>query len=174
MEAPPEPVIVVDADPSWPVTFRTIRDRVLSVLGDLAVAVEHVGSTAVPGLAAKPVVDLDVVVPSRADVLAAIDRLARIGYVHQGDLGVAGREAFDRPAGTPPHHLYVCVRDGVEHRRHVVFRDHLRAHPKDAAAYAALKRDAARRCRDDRAAYTDAKTAFVEEILRRADAAGKV
>ena len=161
------PVIVVDYDPAWPQLFEQLRDRVVAALGDLVVAVEHVGSTAVPGLPAKPIIDLDVVIPAIADLPAAIERLATLGYVHRGDLGITGREAFSRPPDTPPHHLYVCARDSAELRRHLLFRDYLRAHPEDARAYGALKRQLAARFRDDREAYTEAKTAFVADILRR-------
>ena len=161
------PVIVVDYDPAWPQLFEQLRDRVVAALGDLVVAVEHVGSTAVPGLPAKPIIDLDVVIPAIADLPAAIERLATLGYVHRGDLGIPGREAFSRPPDTPPHHLYVCARDSAELRRHLLFRDYLRAHPEDARAYGALKRQLAARFRDDREAYTEAKTAFVADILRR-------
>ena len=168
-QAPPDPVVLVDADPAWPGTFARIRERVAGALGDLALAIEHVGSTAVPGLPAKPIVDVDVVVPV-GGVPAAIGRLASLGYVHRGDLGIAGREAFARPPGTPPHHLYVCARDASECRRHLVFRDYLRAHPDAALAYADLKKELARRFRDDRAAYSQAKSTFVEEVLRQAGA----
>ncbi|MDP9364356.1 MAG: GrpB family protein [Chloroflexota bacterium] len=170
-QAPPDPVVLVDADPAWPGTFTRIRERVASALGDLTLAIDHVGSTAVPGLPAKPIVDVDVVVPV-GGVSEAIERLATLGYVHRGDLGVAGREAFARPPGTPPHHLYVCARDAPECRRHLVFRDYLRAHPDVALAYADLKKELARRFRDDRAAYSQAKSAFVEDVLRRAGAGG--
>lgn len=163
-----QPVVIVDYDPAWPEVFAALRDRVTAALGDLAVAVEHVGSTAVPGLAAKPIVDLDVVIPSAADLPAAIARLESLGYAHQGNLGIPGREAFTTPPGTPRHHLYVVTSDSAEYRRHIAFRDYLRAHPETARDYAALKRDAARRCRDDREAYTGAKDAFVATILQHA------
>ena len=103
-----DPVVIADYDPSWPATFEQLRDRLTGTLGLLAVAIEHVGSTAVPGLAAKPIIDLDVVIADRADLPAVIQQLRPLGYQHEGDLGVPGREAFTTPAG-PPHHLYVCA-----------------------------------------------------------------
>src|SRR6516165_10752214 len=105
----PEPVIIVDYDSRWPDLFEELRVPVVAALGDLVIVVEHIGSTAVPGLAAKPIIDMDVVVPSVADIPEAIGRLATLGYVHRGDLGIAGREAFTAPAGTPRHHLYMCA-----------------------------------------------------------------
>jgi GrpB-like predicted nucleotidyltransferase (UPF0157 family) len=164
-----EPIVIVDYDPTWPVVFERLKARAQSVLGDLAVEIEHVGSTSIPGAAAKPIIDMDVVVASPADISMAVERLAMLGYVHQGDLGVAGREAFRSPPGFPPHHLYVCLLDGREYRRHLAFRDHLRAHPEKVRAYVAMKREAAAHFRCNRDGYTRAKTTFVEEMLREAD-----
>jgi GrpB-like predicted nucleotidyltransferase (UPF0157 family) len=162
------PVLVVEYDPAWPELFEVLRRRLAAALGNLPHAIEHVGSTAVPGLAAKPIVDLDVAVHSAADVPIAIRRLQTVGYVPEGDLGVPGREAFLPPTDLPYHHLYLCTAGTPAYRRHLLFRDYLRAHPEAAEAYAALKRTSAVRFREDRAAYTAAKSAFIEEILRRA------
>jgi GrpB-like predicted nucleotidyltransferase (UPF0157 family) len=163
-----EPNIVIrEYDPAWQKLFEVLRERLLDVLGGLAVAVEHVGSTAVPGLAAKPVVDIDAVVPSAEDVPLAVERLERAGYRHEGDLMIPGREAFEPPVDAPWHHLYVVTAGGEELRRHLAFRDYLRAHPEESSTYAALKRECARRFGGDRRAYTDAKREFVEHILSR-------
>jgi GrpB-like predicted nucleotidyltransferase (UPF0157 family) len=164
-----EPVVVVDYDPTWPGVFVALRDRVAVALGDLAVAIEHVGSTSVPGLAAKPIIDMDVVVATPREIPLGIERLATIGYVHQGDLGIAGREAFQSASGRR-HNLYLCARDSEELRRHLLFRDYLRAHSDEVRAYAELKRGLAQRFRDDRDSYTEGKTTFVCEVLRRAGA----
>lgn len=163
-----DPIVVVDYDPVWPQTFRTLANRALTALGEIALGVEHVGSTAVPGLAAKPIVDLDIVVRSTADIPIAIARLAALGYVHEGDLGVPGRDAFRWPPGEPRHHLYLLPADSPELRRHLAFRDYLRAHPDAARAYGDLKRAAALRHRADREAYMVAKDALIKEILTRA------
>lgn len=166
-------VVIVDYDPSWPEQFAEIAARVRAAFADgPLIAVEHVGSTAVPGLAAKPVIDLNVVVSARGDVPNAIARLAELGYVHEGDKGVPGREAFLWSPGTRRHHLYLCLCDNTEHRRHVAFRDYLREHPGEAQRYEALKRDLAARFRDDRAAYNDGKTQFVEAVLKKARGLG--
>ncbi|GII97594.1 GrpB family protein [Sinosporangium siamense] len=158
-------VEVVDYDPQWPRVFEELSQPIADVLGPLALRIEHVGSTSVPGLAAKPIVDLDVVIASREDLAAVIERLRGLGYEHRGDLGIPGREAFTIPAGLPAHHLYVCAADNAELARHLAFRDHLRAHPDTVEAYANLKRTLATRFPDDRVAYTDAKTTFVEGVL---------
>jgi GrpB-like predicted nucleotidyltransferase (UPF0157 family) len=164
----PGPVIIVDYDPRWPVVFEELRAPVVAALGDLVAVVEHVGSTAVPGLAAKPIIDMDVVVPSVADIPEAIGRLAFLGYVHRGDLGIPGREAFTSPPGKPAHHLYICALGSEELRRHRSFRDYLLTHPDDARAYAELKRAAAVRFGENRVAYTQSKSRFVEAVLQRA------
>jgi GrpB-like predicted nucleotidyltransferase (UPF0157 family) len=167
--APRAPIVVADYDPGWPALFERLARPVREAVADLGARVEHVGSTAVPGLAAKPIVDIDVVVAAPSDVPEAIERLRGLGYVYQGDKGIVGREAFLWPPGAPVHHLYVVVDGGPPYRDHVRFRDHLRQHPDKAEEYAALKRELARRHGRDRIAYTDAKTGFVTAILRAAD-----
>ena len=165
MRSRTDPVVVVDYDPVWRDTFELLSARLRSALGDLAIAIEHVGSTAVPGLAAKPVVDIDVVLRSEADLPAAGAALATLGYAFIGDLGITGREAFRAPAADPPHNLYVCAAGAVELQRHLTFRDALRADSALAQEYAELKRDLAARYRDDRDSYTEGKTPFVTRVL---------
>jgi GrpB-like predicted nucleotidyltransferase (UPF0157 family) len=118
-------IIIVEYDPHWPDVFDELRAPVVAALGDLVVSVEHVGSTAVPGLAAKPIIDMDAVVPSVVDVPKAIERLALFGYAHRGDLGIPGREAFTSPPGKPGRHLYVCALGSDELSRHRSFRDYV-------------------------------------------------
>jgi GrpB-like predicted nucleotidyltransferase (UPF0157 family) len=161
------PIVIADPDPGWPALFERLAEPVRAAVAELHARVEHVGSTAVPGLAAKPIIDMDVVVVSTTDVPEAIERLRRLGYVYQGDKGIEGREAFLCPRGAPVHHLYVVVDGSRPHSDHIRFRDHLRAHPEVAREYAALKRDLAQRHGADRIAYTDAKTAFITAALRR-------
>jgi GrpB-like predicted nucleotidyltransferase (UPF0157 family) len=168
-----DPVVIVDYDPRWPDLFQKLRAPVAAALGDLVVTVAHVGSTAVPGLAAKPIIDIDVVVRSVTDIPEAIVCLAALGYIHRGDLGISGREAFVSPAGKPRHHLYLCALDCDELRRHLLFRDYLLTHPNDAMSYVELKKAAAIRFTNDRAAYNEAKTLFVETILQRASSDGE-
>ena len=162
------PVIIEDYDARWPERFEILRSRIGAALGSLAAAIEHVGSTAVPGLAAKPIVDIDVLLGSKSDLPGVVERLTMIGYAHQGDLGIPGREAFRAPAGQFPHHLYVCPPNSRAYLQHLAFRDYLRTHPEDARAYGLLKRSLASRYGNDRDGYTQAKTEFIEGILRRA------
>ncbi|HEX4301184.1 MAG TPA: GrpB family protein [Rhizomicrobium sp.] len=166
------PVIVVDYDPAWPQIYERLRAPLAAALGDCVATIEHVGSTAVPGLAAKPVIDIDAALVRACALPQAIERLAPLGYEHEGDLGIPGRHAFRHAAALPVHHLYVCLPDCIDYHRHIVFRDRLRIHPEEAAAYGNLKRELAMTFRDDRDGYTRAKSAFVEAILARARESG--
>jgi GrpB-like predicted nucleotidyltransferase (UPF0157 family) len=163
-----EPIIIEDYDQRWPERFELLRSRLALALESVAAAIEHVGSTAVPGLAAKPIIDVDVLLRSAADLPQAIERLATLGYQHRGDLGVPGREAFRSPLNDLPHHLYVHPPESREYIRHIRFRNHMRANRADTRAYEHLKRAQAEKFRHDREAYNQAKTEFVEAILRRA------
>jgi len=162
-----EPVVVVDYDPNWVSIFSQLRDMLSDALGTLPVAIEHVGSTSIPGAAAKSIIDIDVVLRSVKDVQEAIRLLGRIGYRHVGNLGIPGREAFENPATLPAHHLYVVVFGNPEHSRHLQFRNYLRNRPEARDQYSALKKSLAARFKDNREAYTEAKTAFIENVLRQ-------
>ncbi len=169
-------VLIVPYDPTWPAAFETLRASLLETFAgaeDLRVRVEHVGSTSVPGLLAKPIIDIDVVVASEDGVARAIGALGRAGYEHQGDLGIPGREAFRAPSdGGPARHLYVVVDGNRPYRDHVDLRDYLRTHPAEAREYATLKAALAARFPtdgpEDREAYTDAKADFIQGVLAAA------
>ncbi len=162
------PIMIEEYDPQWPQRFDAIHSRIAPVLGALASAIEHVGSTAIPGLAAKPIIDIDVLLNSPKNLPQAITKLQAIGYEHQGTLDVPGRDAFKAPGHDIQHHLYVCSTPDTEFSRHIAFRNYLRTHPTDAEDYAQLKRSLAGKFAVDRETYTRAKTDFIEEILRRA------
>jgi GrpB-like predicted nucleotidyltransferase (UPF0157 family) len=162
------PATVVPYDPAWPGLFGELRGRVDTALASVAHATEHVGSTAVPGLPAKPIIDIDVSVPDGADIGAAIGALAAAGWQHEGDLGIAGREAFIPPADVTYHHLYVVVSGGQPHRDHIDLRDYLRSHPADAARYGELKYRLAPLLKSDRAAYFAGKAELISDYLHRA------
>lgn len=163
-------VIVNSWQPEWQNRFKELRETLQSQLEGLNCAIEHVGSTSVPGLAAKPILDVDVVIPNREVFVTVKEKLGEIGYFHRGDLGVSGREAFgyiDKP-DLMRHHLYVLVQDSEELRRHLGFRDWLRAHPEDAAEYARVKLEAAERFPEDIDAYIEAKSDFILQIYQKA------
>ena len=165
MDSDEGPVAIRDYDATWPARFLELAGRVKAHLGALVMRVEHVGSTAVPGLVAKPVIDMDVVLASPSARPEAIRRLGLLGYTHEGELGIAGRDAFRWPDGEVRHHLYVLTADAAELRRHVAFRDALRADRTTRDAYSELKRSLAVRYSHDRKAYTDAKAAFITKII---------
>ncbi len=167
-----ERLVIRAYDPRWPREFERLRRRVVAVLGDLAVAVEHVGSTAVPGLAGKPVIDVDIVVSAPEEVTVALDRVAIVGYEREGRSGVVatvdGLTAAHWPAGERRHHLYVVIAGSRVHRERLAFRDYLRAHPEQAQRYADLKLDAARDAAGDWERYAQLKQEFVQRVLRTA------
>jgi GrpB-like predicted nucleotidyltransferase (UPF0157 family) len=165
-----EPIVIRDYDPEWPARYAALRAPVADVLGELAAQIEHVGSTSVPELAAKPTIDIVIQLRSVRDLPTVIERLARLGYAHEGDFGISGREAFATPPGygAHDHHLYACLPDWGGYADLIVFRDYLRGNPDVAAAYARLKRTLANQHRNNRTAYANAKTDFVNAVLERA------
>ena len=169
-----EPLCIVPYDPRWPRLFEAERERVEAVLGARAVAVKHVGSTSVPGLDAKPVVDLLVGLVSMGDAGRCVRPLAGLGYEHRGEAGIPGRLFFRKfHAGRRAYHLHLTVPDSEFWNEHLLFRDHLRARPETAVEYARLKHELAARVGDDRAAYTAAKGRFVRSVLERAEGLGR-
>ena len=160
-------IVVADYDPGWPTAFAEVRDAIWPFVDDIALAFEHVGSTSVPGLAAKPVIDMDIVVSDMKTASEVIERLRPLGYVHRGELGVRGRHAFFHPEHKHAHHLYVCLLGSSGLRNHLALRDHLRIHPEDRLKYDALKRGLADRYANDIQAYIEGKTAFIVGILEQ-------
>lgn len=162
-------VRVVPYDPAWPALYAAEVARVEGVLEGhgMRLLFEHTGSTAVPGLAAKPVLDLLVGRPADASRDAAIAALEAAGYVYRGEQGIPGRDFFRR--GEPRrYHLHLTLVDSQFWRDHRAFRDHLRGHPEVAARYAELKRALAARHPRDRGAYIDGKSDFVAAVLAAA------
>jgi GrpB-like predicted nucleotidyltransferase (UPF0157 family) len=159
-------IVVVPYDPSWPQQFGRIAAHLGTALADVAVvAIEHVGSTSVPGLAAKPVLDIDVIVDSD-DIAAASVALERVGYEALGDLGVPERFAFQAPDDDPRRHVYVCVAGSLQLRNHLVVRDVLRVDDGLRADYEAVKWRLVGET-DDIDQYTFGKTDVLLRILRQ-------
>jgi GrpB-like predicted nucleotidyltransferase (UPF0157 family) len=158
-----DPIEYVDYDPAWPARYATWRDRIAPALGDAAIRIDHVGSTAVPGLPAKPTVDIQVSVRGLEDE-SYVALLAAIG------LQLRSRDTlhrYFRPfAGAPRDvHVHVCPAGSAWEREHLLFRDFLRTSPEARSAYAEAKSQAAARWADDRIAYTDAKSAVILAVL---------
>ena len=162
-------VIVVPYDPKWKDDFEEIKQDLAAAIGDLNVRIEHVGSTSVEGLSAKPIIDIDVLLPDAAVFSAVAERLAAIGYYHAGDQGIRDREVFkyENKPHLRKHHLYVCPPRSAEYHRHITFRDHLRSHPDAALEYGRVKEEGAKRFPDDMDSYMAFKAPIVEKIYRK-------
>jgi len=167
-ERPRVPLAVVDYDPAWPQTYERWRRRVADALGRTATRIEHVGSTAVPGVAAKPIVDIQVSVADLGGEPRYIPPLQAIGLVlrSRDDLHRYLRPPADQPREV---HVHVCAAGGQWEHDHLLFRDYLRAHPTACLRYAEAKRAAVRRWGDDGWAYTEAKTGVILDILEQAE-----
>ncbi len=161
-------IIVQPYSALWEQSFRDIRAELQDALGKLALRIEHVGSTAVPGLSAKPIIDVDVVIRDYSVFEAVVSGLRAIGYTHEGDLGIAGREAFryEGKEHLQKHHLYICPLDSAELERHIAFRDYLRSHPEAVQEYSRLKEEGARLYPNDVDQYIQHKSPFIEKIYR--------
>ena len=159
-------VVVLPYDAQWRQDFLKIKDELIDALGQQAVSIEHVGSTSVQGLSAKPIIDVDVVIKDYSVLDRVIISLENIGYRYEGDLGIAGREAFkyDGKEHLRKHHLYVCPQDSAELHRHIAFRDYLRSHPEAAREYGRIKEEGARLYPFDIDGYIEYKSPFIEKI----------
>jgi GrpB-like predicted nucleotidyltransferase (UPF0157 family) len=167
MNDPIVKIEIVPYDPRWPALYAEERERVEAVLGDLAERIEHIGSTSVPGLSAKPLIDILVTVAHLGPVNLYIERLGSLGYTYFPVLGSTARYSFGK--GIPhTHHIHIVEHGGQEHIRLLTFRDYLRTHPDTARQYETLKRQLANRFHSDRQAYNQAKTDFIRSIVMKA------
>lgn len=164
-------VIVLPYDDRWKKDFEEIAEEIRAALENTAVRIEHVGSTSVEGLCAKPIIDIDVVIEEMEVFPEVCRRLEKIGYCYEGNLGIMGREAF-RYEGRErlrKHHLYVCPKDSEELKRHIAFRDYLRKHKDAAEKYGRIKEEGARLYPEDIDGYIRYKGEFIEFIYREVD-----
>jgi GrpB-like predicted nucleotidyltransferase (UPF0157 family) len=162
-------VVVVPYDALWQSEFEEIKKELLNVLNGYIISIEHVGSTSVEGLAAKPIIDIDIVIKDYNSLEMINSKLASIGYIYEGDLGIKDRLAFkymDKP-NLMKHHLYVCPEYSEELKRHIAFRDYLREHKEDRDWYGDVKLLAAKHYPEDIDSYMIAKKPCCAEILRR-------
>ena len=159
-------VVVLPYDERWRQDFLKIEAELTEALGQLIIGIEHVGSTSVRGLSAKPIIDIDVVIKDYSGLGDVVSALGRIGYQHEGNLGIAGREAFkyDGKEHLQKHHLYVCPEDSPELKRHLAFRDYLRTHPGAIWEYSRIKKEGAELYPDDIERYIKHKSPFIEKI----------
>ena len=168
---------VVPYDPDWPVAFDAEATRLRAALGALALRIDHNGSTSIPGLGAKPIIDIQVSVAALQPIATYGVPLLAMGYVHVPHPDDSFCPFFHRPSQWPhTHHVHVVKAGGAEERRTLAFRDYLRDHPSAAREYGELKQDLARQLaattHESREAYASAKTDFIERIVARALSCG--
>ena len=161
-------VIVLPYDEGWKQDFLKIKQELQDALGQLAIDIEHVGSTSVEGLSAKPIIDIDVVIEDNTVLKDAVAALERAGYEHEGNLGIPGREAFryEGKEHLRTHHLYVCPKDSPELKRHIAFRDHLRSHPEAVKEYSRIKEEGAKLYPYDIDSYIEYKSPLINRIYK--------
>jgi len=168
----PQPIVIVEHDPRWPENYEDERTRILSVIGHKIVAIEHIGSTAVPGLGAKPIIDIMVAVHRISDSQECIEPLQDLGYKYHYYPEFPDRCVFvDGSMGVGPHHLHMTELMSDFWTEKLLFRDYLRTHPEIAEEYYRLKKEWAARYgadRDKYEAYTEAKTPFIQSVLVKA------
>ena len=168
------PVEIFDYDKEWPSKFLEERTKIMGVIGDMVVEVEHVGSTAVPGLCAKPIIDIMVGIRKLIDAENCIEPLESIGYeyVPEYEVSIPERRYFRKGPSEMPNkhfHLHMFEHGSDSWKRHLLFRDYLRTHPGAALEYCELKKRLAVKYRLNREAYTEAKTTFIEAIVSKAN-----
>ena len=164
-----EAVEIAEYDPAWPAAYERECALIADALADLVLAIEHVGSTAVPGLGAKPVIDITVGVRTLVDGEKCVGPMEELGYEYRGDGEIPGRHYFRKfTRGERTHHLNIVEHKGDFWERHILFRDYLREHLQEAQDYCELKVRLAERFGTDRLGYNEAKTAFIELALAKA------
>jgi GrpB-like predicted nucleotidyltransferase (UPF0157 family) len=169
------PIVIVDYDPRWPRLFDEEKTNILRVIGPMVIGIEHIGSTAVPGLAAKSIVDIMAGVRHLSDAIWCIQPLKTLGYeyVPEYEKLIPDRRYFRKgnmqglEQGST-HHLHMVEAKGEFWERQLLFRDYLRDHPEEARRYADLKKTLASRFSSDRESYTSAKTDYIQEIVAKA------
>lgn len=167
----PVAVVIVEYNPRWPAMYQEERQSILTATGDLIVAIEHIGSTAVPGLGAKPIIDIMAAVRELVDAERCVEPLKTIGYEYVPEYNdiIPERRYFHKgPAEARTHHLHMVELTSDFWERHMLFRDFLRTHPEEAQQYYDLKKELAGKYRSDREGYTEAKTAFIESVVDKA------
>ena len=159
-------VMVLPYDRAWKSAFEKIKEALDHAIGDLILGIEHVGCTSVEGMSAKPCIDIDVIIQDYSVFDVVVSRLEAIGYLHEGDLGIKDREAFQysNKPHLQTHHLYVCPQYSEELHRHITFRDFLRSHPEAAKTYSSVKETAAQLFPEDIEQYIAYKSPCIEEL----------
>ena len=159
-------VVVLPYDEKWKFAFEEIKNEIDAALGDRILGIEHIGSTSVKGMSAKPCIDIDVIIKDYSVFDEIVEKLGAIGYIHEGNLGIKDREAF-KYTNKPhlmTHHLYVCPEYSKELHRHVTFRDFLRQNTEAMRKYSLVKEQAAELFPNSIDKYIEHKTPCIEEL----------
>ncbi len=165
----PQHITVVEYDPEWPLKYAQERDRITEILKGNCIAIYHIGSTSVPSLPAKPIIDIMVAVRSLAQADAAAEQFSGLGYEYLGEFGIAGRRYLRKGGDERTHQIHMFQADDWENiGRHLAFRDYMRSREKERNEYANLKKDLAQRFPYDIDGYCDGKEDFVREMEKRA------
>ncbi|MGB8510694.1 MAG: GrpB family protein [Pyrinomonadaceae bacterium] len=151
----------------WHDLFAEEEGRLRVAIGEYVLAIEHVGSTVICGLSAKPIIDIAVAVREIADAEKCVIPLERIGYEYRGEQGIPGRHFFGK-GGPRTHHLHLVESGSDLWLSHLLFRDYLLQHRETAEKYEELKRELAEKYKGDREAYTEGKASFIEKVLKAA------
>ncbi len=161
----PQHITVLDYDPEWPLKYNKERDHIIEILKDNCISIYHIGSTSVPGLAAKPIIDIMVVVRSLERTDRAAEKFSDLGYEYLGEFGIAGRRYLRKGGDERTHQLHIFQADDWKNiQRHLAFRDYMRIHKKERDAYATLKKDLAQKFPYDIDGYCDGKENFVRKM----------
>ena len=161
-------VVVLPYDAAWQSAFEKIKSEIEEAIGNLILGIEHVGSTSVEGMSAKPCIDMDVIIKDYSVFNEVIRKLETIGYIHEGDLGIKDREAFKYSGKDhlQMHHLYVCPKYSEELHRHITFRDFLQSNPEAVKKYSLRKEKAAELFPNDIDGYIEYKSPCIEELYK--------
>ena len=165
----PQHITVLNYDPEWPLKYERERKAIAEILDGNGISIYHIGSTSVPGLAAKPIIDMMAVVRSLEKVDDARGKFSELGYEYLGEFGIAGRRYFRKGGDERTHQIHIFQADDWNNiERHLAFRDYMRTHEKERAEYAEIKTALAQRFPYDIDGYCDGKDAFVREMEKRA------
>lgn len=165
----PQHITVVNYDPEWPSKYVRERDYITEILKDNCISIYHIGSTSVPGLAAKPIIDIMAVVRSLEEVDTVADKFAEIGYEYPGEFGIKGRRYLRKGGDERTHQIHIFQADDWNNiGRHLAFRDYMRTHEKERDEYAKIKKNLAQEFHYDIDGYCDGKENFVREAEKRA------
>jgi GrpB-like predicted nucleotidyltransferase (UPF0157 family) len=162
-------VEIAQYDPIWPARFAKLGGELRDALGAMALRIDHIGSTAIPGLAAKPIIDVQISVAAFEPLDAYRLPLERLGYVFRSDNTERTKRYFREAPGTPRRHIHVRRAGSWAEQFALLFRDYLRTHAEEARSYESLKYKLAARYKEDRHGYTDAKAPFIWEVMAKAD-----